>query len=87
MHYQLSCPDWITLNKSYFNCKIQSYFEINHLKSKNNQTFQVVSPITGQEIGIREIKVAKNRETIREMKVRVLSGISFKSYIVRASHK
>jgi hypothetical protein len=37
-----------------------------------------VSPITGQEIGIREVKVAKNKETIREMKVRVLSGLNLK---------
>ncbi len=37
-----------------------------------------MSPITGQEIGIREVKVAKNKETIREMKVRVLSGLNLK---------
>ena len=43
-----------------------------------NQLFQVVSPITGQEIGIREIKVVKNKESIREMKVRVLSGLNLK---------
>ena len=43
-----------------------------------NMSIQVVSPITGQEIGIREIKVAKNKETIREMKVRVLTGLNLK---------
>ncbi len=43
-----------------------------------NIFIQVVSPITGQEIGIREIKVAKNKETIREMKVRVLTGLNLK---------
>ena len=38
----------------------------------------MVSPITGQEIGIREIKVVKSKESIREMKVRVLSGLNLK---------
>ena len=37
--------------------------------------FQVVSPITGQEIGMREVRVAKNRETIRGMNVRILTGL------------
>ena len=36
---------------------------------------QVVSPITGQEIGMLEMRVAKNRESIRSMKVRILSGL------------
>ena len=36
---------------------------------------QVVSPITGQEIGMQEIRVAKNRETIRGMTVRILTGL------------
>ena len=34
-----------------------------------------MSPITGQEIGILEMRVAKNRESIRGMKVRILSGL------------
>lgn len=34
-----------------------------------------MSPITGQEIGMREVKVAKNRETIRGMNVRILTGL------------
>jgi hypothetical protein len=38
----------------------------------------VISPITGQEIGIREIKVVKNKETIRDMRIRVLSGLNLK---------
>ena len=36
---------------------------------------QVVSPITGKEIGMREVRVAKNRETIRGMNVRILTGL------------
>ena len=36
---------------------------------------QVVSPITGQEIGMQEVRVAKNRETIRGMNVRILTGL------------
>ena len=38
-------------------------------------TIQVVSPITGKEIGMLEMRVAKNRETIRGMNVRILSGL------------
>ena len=34
-----------------------------------------MSPITGQEIGMLEMRVAKNRESIRSMKVRILSGL------------
>ena len=36
---------------------------------------QVVSPITGQEIGMQEVRVAKNRESIRGMNVRILTGL------------
>lgn len=36
---------------------------------------QVVSPISGHKIGMQEVKVAKNRETIRGMTVRVLTGL------------
>lgn len=36
---------------------------------------KVVSPITGKEIGMREVRVVKNRETIRGMNVRILSGL------------
>ena len=35
----------------------------------------MVSPITGQEIGMQEVRVAKNRETIRGMNVRILTGL------------
>ena len=38
-------------------------------------SLQVVSPITGQEIGMQEVRVAKNRETIRGMNVRILTGL------------
>ena len=34
-----------------------------------------MSPITGKEIGMLEMRVAKNRETIRGMNVRILSGL------------
>ena len=36
----------------------------------------MVSPITGQEIGMREVRVAKNRESIRRMNVRLLSAMN-----------
>ena len=35
----------------------------------------MVSPITGQEIGMRELRVAKKSETIRRMNVRILTGL------------
>ena len=38
-------------------------------------SLQVVSPITGQEIGMQEVRVAKNRESIRGMNVRILTGL------------
>jgi hypothetical protein len=34
-----------------------------------------VSPISGKEIGIQEVRVAKNREAIRGMRVRLLTGL------------
>jgi len=37
---------------------------------------QVLSPITGHVLGSSEVKVVKNKETITELKVRVVSGIS-----------
>ena len=36
---------------------------------------QVVSPITGQVIGRKEVRVTKNKETITGMTVRVISGL------------
>ena len=36
----------------------------------------MVSPITGQEIGMREVRVAKNRESIRRMNVRLLTAMT-----------
>ena len=36
---------------------------------------QIISQITGEELGSQEIRVAKNKETIRDMRVRVLSGL------------
>ena len=35
-----------------------------------------MSPITGQEIGSREIRVAKNKESIRRMNVRLLTSMN-----------
>ena len=37
--------------------------------------FQIISQITGEELGTREIRVAKNKETIRDMRVQILSGL------------
>eukprot|EP00092_Neocalanus_flemingeri_P018939 GFUD01020515.1.p1 GENE.GFUD01020515.1~~GFUD01020515.1.p1 ORF type:complete len:1459 (-),score=271.45 GFUD01020515.1:1899-6275(-) len=37
---------------------------------------QVLSPITGHVLGSSEVKVVKNKETITDLKVRVISGIS-----------
>lgn len=37
---------------------------------------QVLSPITGQVLGKKEVKVVKNKETIADLQVRVISGIS-----------
>ena len=37
--------------------------------------FQIISQITGEELGTKEIRIAKNKETIRDMRVRVLSGL------------
>ena len=34
-----------------------------------------MSPITGEDLASREIRNAKNKETIRDMRVRVLSGL------------
>lgn len=36
----------------------------------------MLSPITGHVLGSSEVKVVKNKETITELKVRVVSGIS-----------
>ena len=36
---------------------------------------QIISQITGEELGSQEIRVAKNKEAIRDMRVRVLSGL------------
>ena len=37
--------------------------------------FQVISQITGEELGSQEIRVAKNKENIRDMRVQILSGL------------
>jgi transmembrane protein 132 len=37
---------------------------------------QVLSPITGHVLGSSEVRVVKNKETIADLKVRVVSGIS-----------
>ena len=36
----------------------------------------MLSPITGHVLGSSEVKVVKNKETITDLKVRVVSGIS-----------
>ena len=38
--------------------------------------FQVLSPITGHVLGSTEVRVVKSKETITDLKVRVVSGIS-----------
>ena len=44
-------------------------------KSNMTLTQQIISQITGEELGSQEIRVAKNKETIRDMRIRVLSGL------------
>ena len=44
-------------------------------KSNMILILQIISQITGEELGSQEIRVAKNKETIRDMRVRVLSGL------------
>ena len=68
----LSIHRYIYLHHSLVFCPYPYFLSILYFPTA---VIQVVSPITGQEIGMLEMRVAKNRESIRSMKVRILSGL------------
>jgi hypothetical protein len=45
------------------------------ISSKN---FQVLSPLTGQILGMSEVLVLKQKESVTEMRVRVLTGLGIR---------